>query len=56
MQKDIREVLEKFPEHVNKATSLAEHVVIEEKVDNIIISGMGGSGIAGDLIKDYLDI
>lgn len=56
MQKDIREVLEKFPEHVNKATSLAEHIVIEEKVDNIIISGMGGSGIAGDLIKDYLDI
>lgn len=56
MHTDIRQALEKFPEHVNKATSLAEHVVIDGDIENIIISGMGGSGIAGDLIKDYLDI
>lgn len=47
-----------FPEHMGKALKLAEvwKVQAEDFADirNIVVIGMGGSAIAGDLVRSYL--
>lgn len=47
-------VLERFPQMCLDAVSLAKDVKIVEEVESIVIAGMGGSGIAGDILKHYL--
>lgn len=42
------------PEHYREAARLAEKVAVNyPKANNIIIAGMGGSAIGGELLKDY---
>jgi glucose/mannose-6-phosphate isomerase len=42
------------PEHYRQAAELAENLSIEyPKPDSIVVAGMGGSGIGGDLLKDW---
>jgi glucose/mannose-6-phosphate isomerase len=42
------------PKHYRKAATLAKRLRIDySKPDNIIISGMGGSAIGGELLKDW---
>jgi len=42
------------PKHYGKASELAEKIQVNyPKPDNIIVAGMGGSGIGGELIKDW---
>ncbi len=42
------------PKHYAQAKVLAEEVAGSfPKPDNVVIAGMGGSGIGGDLLKDY---
>lgn len=44
-----------FPNHVVQADRLVRDVCIdEEDVDSVIISGMGGSAISGDIVKEWL--
>jgi len=51
-----------FPEHITESKQIVESAQLESffKIDNIIISGMGGSAISGDIIqyllRDRLDI
>lgn len=44
-----------MPNHIKKGYLLGESVVIDKPFSRIVIAGMGGSGIAGDLIKEFLD-
>ncbi|MFQ5647755.1 MAG: bifunctional phosphoglucose/phosphomannose isomerase [Candidatus Aenigmatarchaeota archaeon] len=46
--------LEQFPEMVEEAAKLGRDVKVKGKFRNILVAGMGGSGIAGDLLQDYL--
>ncbi|MCS7096222.1 MAG: bifunctional phosphoglucose/phosphomannose isomerase [Candidatus Bathyarchaeota archaeon] len=42
------------PKHYEKAAKMAENIVIEySKPKTIIVSGMGGSAIGGELLKDW---
>ena len=49
------DVVADFPNHIVQATKLAEDIGIAEKdINNIVISGMGGSAISGDILKEWL--
>jgi len=49
------DVVADFPNHIVQATKLAEDIRIAEKdINNIVISGMGGSAISGDILKEWL--
>ncbi len=56
------EVISKFPDQIKEAVALAGTVerLPFLKIDNIVISGMGGSAISGDLVeslfRDKLDV
>jgi glucose/mannose-6-phosphate isomerase len=51
-----------FPEQIQEALKITECVELSDlmKIDNVIISGMGGSGVTGDIIanlfRDRLDV
>ena len=40
----------KFPEYVRKGYALGKDFKIKGKVDKILVCGMGGSGISGDIL------
>ena len=56
------EVIEKFPEQIIETVDIVNSTDITSvfKVDDIVLSGMGGSGVSGDIIqsffRDKLDI
>src|SRR3990170_4019237 len=42
------------PKHYHKAAEISEKIVVNyQKPDNVIVAGMGGSAIGGELLKDY---
>jgi len=43
----------KFPTYVREGYALGKGFKVKGKVDKIIVCGMGGSGISGDILKDY---
>jgi len=48
-------VLEQFPRQCREALSLAKGMMLgHEPVSNIIVCGMGGSAIGGDILRAYL--
>lgn len=47
------EHLIKFPTYVRKGYSFGKDFKIKGKVNKILVCGMGGSGISGDILKDY---
>ena len=46
--------IEDFPSQCRTALELTKGISVKGDVKNIVVSGMGGSGIAGDLLKAYL--
>ena len=46
--------LEDFPNQCKKALELARGLIIKGKISNIIVCGMGGSAIGGDILRAYL--
>jgi len=48
------EVLEDFPQQCRKSLELPKGMIIPADVSNIVVCGMGGSAIGGDLLKTYL--
>ena len=48
------EVIEKFPMQCREALELPRGESISEEFDKIIVTGMGGSAIGGDLLKAYM--
>ncbi|MEM5779088.1 MAG: bifunctional phosphoglucose/phosphomannose isomerase, partial [Candidatus Aenigmatarchaeota archaeon] len=57
---EIEKSLYEFPEMMKKALKKEVDFIIEKKLKNIVIVGMGGSAISGDvlidLIKDKIEI
>jgi len=47
-------ILAKFPQQCWDAISLAKGIEITVPIKNIVVAGMGGSGITGDILKNYL--
>ncbi len=47
-------VIEDFPNQCRTALPLAKGMTVSGKVDKIIVAGMGGSAVGGDLLKLYL--
>ena len=47
-------VLEDFPNQCRKALELTRGMVIKGQITNIIVCGMGGSAIGGDILKSYM--
>jgi len=45
-------IVERFPEHLSEAKALGEGVKVGG-VDKIVVTGMGGSAIAGSLLQSY---
>jgi len=50
----MEEFLEQFPESIKEAVSLAKGVEVKGDYDKILVFGMGGSGIAGSILADYI--
>jgi glucose/mannose-6-phosphate isomerase len=44
-----------FPNHIMDAYELAQWTKVTGKFDKIVVSGMGGSGIGGDILKAYME-
>ncbi len=61
-QSDMLGCIDAFPGHVKETIELMKAVQIFKliKVDNVVISGMGGSGIAGEIVaelfRDKIDV
>ena len=51
---DMMKVIKDFPKQCREALELAKGISIPEEIKNIIITGMGGSAMGGDLLKIYL--
>ena len=47
-------MISKLPQQCREGLSLAKDIKIDTKIRNIVIAGMGGSGIAGQILKSYL--
>lgn len=48
------EVLENFSQQCRNALSLTKGITVSNEISNIVILGMGGSAIGGDLLKTYM--
>ncbi len=51
---DMKGFIQGFPNHIRQAYRLADGINIDGNITKIIVSGMGGSAIAGDILKTYL--
>lgn len=49
-------VLEDFPRQIQEGYKLGEGIDIPVPVENIVLAGMGGSALPGEILKTYLDI
>ena len=50
------EVLESIPEQIGDAVKLAKDIKITEPIKKIMVAGMGGSGVSGDILRHILRI
>ncbi|MFH2027954.1 MAG: bifunctional phosphoglucose/phosphomannose isomerase [Nanoarchaeota archaeon] len=51
---DMLSVLEAFPAQCRNALTLSKGIVVSKDIGNVVVTGMGGSAIGGDLLKSYL--
>jgi len=51
---DMKSVIENFPNMCREGFRFGDKVEIKEKVYRIVVTGMGGSGISGDILKSCL--
>ena len=47
-------VIESIPEQIAEAIKLAKDVKVTDPVKRIMVAGMGGSAVSGDILKAYL--
>ncbi len=47
-------ILEDFPQQCKTALELPKGMSVSGKIDRIVVAGMGGSAIGGDLLKAYM--
>ncbi len=46
--------IEDFPQQCRTALDLAKGMTVSGKVDKVVVAGMGGSAVGGDLLKTYV--
>lgn len=51
---DVFEILNNFPKDIEQSIKITNEIKIKDKYENIVFSGMGGSAISGDIVKDFL--
>ena len=51
---NLLQVIKDFPNQCREALSLPKGISVSGDVNNIIITGMGGSAVGGDFLKIYL--
>ena len=51
---NVMQMIKNFPAQCREALSLPKGISVSGRVDNIVITGMGGSAMGGDLLKIYL--
>lgn len=51
---NMMKVIKGFPAQCREALELAKGISVPEEIKNIVITGMGGSAMGGDLLKIYL--
>lgn len=51
---DMLKAIEEFPQQCRTALELPKGLSISGKVDKIVVAGMGGSAVGGDLLKSYM--
>jgi glucose/mannose-6-phosphate isomerase len=49
----MEELIREFPKHIEEATKLAKDISVDGKIDKVLVCGMGGSAIAGDIMSNY---
>ena len=47
-------LLKRFPEQIKEATKIARNTKVFDTITNVVVAGMGASGISGEILKDYL--
>ncbi len=52
---DMRSKIKDFSNQITQGYNLAKYVFVKSSPDCIVIAGMGGSGIAGKIMKEYLE-
>ena len=53
-QSKMRQVILNFPDQFRKGLELSKEVKVKKPINKIVVSGMGGSALPGDLLKLYL--
>ena len=53
-QSNMLSVLESFPKQCEQALNLAKGITVPEGVTNVVVTGMGGSAVGGDILRSYL--
>jgi len=51
---EIRQVILDMPKHIVDAVSIVKDFRVDGLINSVVITGMGGSAIAGDIMKSYL--
>jgi len=51
---DMKSVIQGFPNQIRQAYKLGGDINFEGEIKKVVITGMGGSAIAGDILKSYL--
>ena len=51
---DIRQIVLDMPKHIVDAISIVKDFKVDGLINSVVITGMGGSAIAGDIMKTYL--
>ncbi len=47
-------VIEEFPQQCRKGLELTKGISVSGKIDKIVVAGMGGSAVGGDLLRIYM--
>ena len=53
-QSNMLGVIDDFPNQCKDALSVPKGITVKGEIDSIVVCGMGGSAIGGDLLKSYL--
>jgi len=53
-KENMEEILDDFPNQIKKGVELCGDLKVDKPIDKIILIGMGGSALAGEILKCYL--
>jgi glucose/mannose-6-phosphate isomerase len=57
LQEKIKELIKTFPKQISEGIKESKILIKDsDKIENIIVSGMGGSAISGTILRDTIDI